>query len=54
VQEAKQADEVFLTSSMRNIQGVERWDDHTFGPSHSVTEALARRFADCSEDDLDP
>ena len=54
VQEAKQADEVFLTSSMRNIQGVERWDDHTFGPSHSVTEALAQRFADCSEDDLDP
>ena len=54
VQQAKQADEVFLTSSMRNIQGVERWDDHTFGPSHSVTEALARRFADCSEDDLDP
>ncbi len=54
VQQAKQADEVFLTSSMRNIQGVERWDDHTFGQSHSVTEALARRFADCSEDDLDP
>ena len=54
VQEAKRADEVFLTSSMRNIQGIERWDDHIFGPSHSVTAALGRRFAKCSEDDLDP
>jgi branched-chain amino acid aminotransferase len=54
LQEAKRADEVFLTSSMRNIQGIERWDDHTFGPSHSVTAALGRRFAECSEDDLDP
>jgi branched-chain amino acid aminotransferase len=52
--EAKHADEIFLTSSMRNIQGIERWDDHIFGPSHSVTEALAQRFADCSQDDLDP
>jgi branched-chain amino acid aminotransferase len=54
LQEAKRADEVFLTSSMRNVQGIERWDDHTFGRSHSITEALARRFAECSEDDLDP
>jgi len=54
LQEAKRADEVFLTSSMRNIQGIERWDDHTFGPSRSVTAALGRRFAECSEDDLDP
>ena len=54
LEEAKRADEAFLTSSMRNIQGIQRWDDHTFGPSHSVTAALARRFAECSEDDLDP
>jgi branched-subunit amino acid aminotransferase/4-amino-4-deoxychorismate lyase len=25
--EAKCADEVFLTSSMRHVQGIERWDD---------------------------
>jgi branched-chain amino acid aminotransferase len=54
LEEAKRADEAFLTSSMRNIQGIGRWDDHTFGPSHSITAALARRFAECSEDDLDP
>ena len=54
LEEAKRADEVFITSSMRDVQGIERWDDHTFGPSHSVTEALARRFAERSEDDLDP
>jgi branched-chain amino acid aminotransferase len=52
--EAKRADEVFLTSSMRNIQGIEHWDDQIFGPMRPVTDALAINFAERSEADLDP
>jgi branched-chain amino acid aminotransferase len=52
--EAKQADEVFLTSSMRDIQGIERWDDQIFGPVGPVTQALAINFAERSAADLDP
>lgn len=54
LEEAKQADEVFLTSSMRNIQGIERWDDQIFSHMRPVTQALANRFAERSEVDLDP
>ena len=54
LKEAQQADEVFLTSSMRDIQGVERWDDQPFGPVRAVTQALAATFAARSETDLDP
>jgi branched-chain amino acid aminotransferase len=53
LEEAQQADEVFLTSSMRNIQGIERWDDHTY-PLRPVTQALAAQFAKRAQDDLDP
>jgi branched-chain amino acid aminotransferase len=52
--EAKRADEVFITSSMRDVQGVEHWDDQTFGPAHPVTGAVAATFAERSEADLDP
>jgi branched-chain amino acid aminotransferase len=31
--EAKRADEVFLTSSMRDVQAVGRWDDRDLGPT---------------------
>lgn len=54
LEEAQQADEVFLTSSMRNIQGIERWDDHAFSPLRPVTQALAAEFAKRAHDDLDP
>ena len=54
LEEAKQADEVFMTSSMRNIQGIERWDDHAFSPMRPVTQALAAEFAKRAHDDLDP
>ena len=54
LEEAQQADEVFLTSSMRNIQGIERWDDHTFSSLRPVTQALAAEFAKRAHDDLDP
>jgi branched-chain amino acid aminotransferase len=52
--EAKRADEVFLTSSMRDVQAVARWDDRLFGPMRPVTQALAINFAEQSEADLDP
>jgi branched-chain amino acid aminotransferase len=54
LQEAKQADEVFLTSSMRDIQGVERWDDQIFSQVRPVTQALAANFAARTEAELDP
>jgi branched-chain amino acid aminotransferase len=54
LEEAKQADEVFLTSSMRDIQGVERWDDQIFSSAHPVTQALSVKFAARTEADLDP
>jgi branched-chain amino acid aminotransferase len=52
--EAKRADEVFITSSMRDVQGVEHWDDQTFSPEHRVTRAVAATFAERSEVDFDP
>jgi branched-chain amino acid aminotransferase len=54
LEEAKRADEVFLTSSMRDIQGVERWDDRTFSSARPVTQALSVKFVTGSEADLDP
>jgi branched-chain amino acid aminotransferase len=52
--EAKRADEVFITSSMRNVQAVDRWDDLVFRPRRPVTQALAINFAERSGADLDP
>jgi branched-chain amino acid aminotransferase len=54
LEEAKRADEVFITSSMRDIQGVERWDDLIFSPMRPITDALAATFAQRSDADLDP
>lgn len=52
--DALAADEVFLTSSMRDIQPVRRWDDTDFSPSHPVTDKIAAVFAERSSADLDP
>jgi branched-chain amino acid aminotransferase len=54
LEEAKRADEVFITSSMRDIQGVERWDDLIFSPMRPITDALAATFAQRPQADLDP
>ena len=54
LEEAKRADEVFLTSSMRDVQGIQQWDDQILGPERSITEALAAIFAVRSRADLDP
>ena len=52
--EAERADEVFLTSSMRDVQGIERWDDLNLNPARPVTDAYAATFAERSKADVDP
>jgi branched-chain amino acid aminotransferase len=54
LEEARRADEVFITSSMRDIQTVERWDDRIFTPARPITEALRAAFTERSQADLDP
>jgi len=52
--EAKRADEVFITSSMRDVQGIERWDDRVFSPARPVTKTYAATFAKRSSAHRDP
>jgi branched-chain amino acid aminotransferase len=52
--QAKRADEVFITSSMRDVQGIERWDDLSLSQTRTVTHAYAATFAERSETDIDP
>ncbi|MVA75779.1 4-amino-4-deoxychorismate lyase [Auraticoccus sp. F435] len=52
--EAQAADEVFLTSSLRDVQRVTRWDDHRYSADGPVTGRLRRLFAERSESDWDP
>ena len=54
LEEAKRADEVFVTSSMRDVQAVERWDDRVLEPMEPVTQVLAINFAQRSKTSLDP
>jgi branched-chain amino acid aminotransferase len=53
-EEAAAADEVFLTSSLRDVQGVERWDGRTLPAARPVTQELAFGFRERSATDLDP
>jgi hypothetical protein len=40
---------------MRDIQGIERWDDQVCRQTHHpVTQSLAKRFAEWFEADIDP
>lgn len=51
--EAVQADEVFITSSTRDVQAVNRWDDHEF-PVGPKTAEVAKLFAEHSNNVCDP
>jgi branched-chain amino acid aminotransferase len=51
--QARAAGEVFITSSLRDLQRVVRWDDRAYA-DHRVTERLAATFAERSGADLDP
>jgi len=53
-EEAASADEVFLTSSLRDVQGVHRWDDRDLAGPRPVTERLAALFIERSANLLDP
>ena len=48
------ADEVFLTSSTRDVQGQHRVDDRTLPAPGPVTSDVARAFADLVAEDVDP
>lgn len=50
----EQADEVFLTSSTRDVQALHRVDGRTFDAPGPVTKAAVRAFADLVARDLDP
>ena len=52
--EALTADEVFLTSSLRDVQLVERWDGHAFTGLGAVSARVAGVFAERAAGDLDP
>ena len=52
--EASRADEVFLTSSLRDVQAVHRWDDRDLVGVGPVTRAVAATFAERSRRDLEP
>jgi branched-chain amino acid aminotransferase len=53
-EEALSADEVFLTSSLRDIQGVRRWDEVDLRAMGPVTQRVAALFAERSTADLEP
>ncbi|MDX6226217.1 MAG: branched-chain amino acid aminotransferase, partial [Frankiales bacterium] len=52
--DATKAEEVFLTSSLRDVQGVHRWDDLAFPAPGVKTAEIAEIFARRSGDDVDP
>jgi branched-chain amino acid aminotransferase len=49
-----EADEVFLTSSTRDVQGQHRVDDRRLDAPGPVTRAVAQAFADLVATDIDP
>ena len=53
-EEAASADEVFLSSSLRDVQGIHRWDDRVLAGLRPVTERIAALFTEQSTILLDP
>jgi len=49
-----EADEVFLTSSTRDVQGQHRVDGHRLDAPGPITREVARAFADLVATDIDP
>jgi branched-chain amino acid aminotransferase len=52
--EAKRANEVFLTSSLRDVQAVRQWDELEMAAPGPVTKEVATIFAERSTSDLEP
>lgn len=53
LEEAQTADEVFLTSSLRDVQAVTSWDERDF-PDGNITAQVAATFAERSRAEPDP
>ena len=53
-EQALRADEVFITSSLRDVQAVNNWDAHDFAAIGPRTAEAAKVFAENSQADLDP
>lgn len=51
---AHDAEEVFLTSSTKDVLPVERWDEMTYAAPGPVTARVAEAFATLSRERLDP
>lgn len=49
-----EADEIFLTSTTRDVQAVHRADDRDLAAPGEVTVAVAKVFAERSAEDIDP
>jgi branched-chain amino acid aminotransferase len=49
-----EADEIFLTSTTRDIQAIHRADDRDLATPGEVTAAVAKVFAERSAEDIDP
>jgi branched-chain amino acid aminotransferase len=49
-----EADEIFLTSTTRDVQAIHRADDRDLAVPGEVTAAAAKIFAARSAEDLDP
>jgi branched-chain amino acid aminotransferase len=54
MEEARRADEVFITSSLRDVQAVTRWDDLQFDAPGPQSALAAKIFLERSADELDP
>ncbi|MDN5726819.1 MAG: aminotransferase class IV [Propionibacteriales bacterium] len=52
--EAQTADEVFITSSMRDVQAVDQWDAVSFSAPGPLTAEVQQRFAERSTADINP
>ena len=52
--EAMSADEVFITSSLRDVQAVHRWDETDLRTFHPMTDHIATTFAERSSAVIDP
>ena len=52
--DAARADEVFLTSSMRDVQAVRSWDGVVREAPGAQTPLLAKIFAERATDEMDP
>jgi branched-chain amino acid aminotransferase len=49
-----EADEIFLTSTTRDVQAIHRADDRDLATPGEVTAAVAKVFAERSAEDIDP